>query len=527
MALDLPATSLPPIVLRGAPGAERVLTAEALAFVAELEARFSLRLTALMVARARRQERIDRGELPDYLPQTLDIRRGIWEVPPLPRILADRRVEIAGPVERGAMIAALTSGARAYMADFEDATAPSFPNLIAGHANLIDHRDGALEGGSPTEGPLLMVRPRGLHLSEANLLIGGQPVSAALFDFGLNVFHCGRALAEAGRGPFYYLPKLESQDEARLWNDLFLFAQERLGLPRGSIKATVLVETLPAVFEMDEIVWQLREHIAGLACGHRDYIFSYIKTLRAHGAYLLPEREQLSMRRAFLATYVARLVKVCHRRGIHAIGDISAAAPVAGDAAAGARLRGEVLHEVGMGYDGTRVTHPALVPLAAEVFEAEVAGLNQLRRQQQHYRIEPAMLLKPHEGAVSEAGLRRTLALAIECLAQWLQGHGAVTAGGQIEDIATAELCRAQLWHWRRHGATVELEAGGARRLSAEWLGTLVQAEIAAILDRLGPTGFHRGRYASAARMVQEAATAEALPDFITAPAYDVLNALD
>ncbi len=540
MPLDRPAANLSPSVLRAVPEAERVLTAEALAFVAGLQARFGLRLNALMVARSRRQERIDRGELPDYLPETRDIRQGIWEAAPVPEPLRDRRVEITGPVERKMMVNALNSGARVFMADFEDATAPSFANIVAGHANMLDYRDGTLDHDDPRTGKsyrvgpnpaLLIVRPRGLHMAEANVLIGGQPVSAALFDFGLTIFHCGRALAATGRGPFYYLPKLESHDEARFWNDVFLFAQDQVGLPKGTVKATVLIETLPAAFEMDEIVWQLRDHIAGLNCGRWDYIFSYIKTLRAHGAYVLPDRAQLTMDRAFLAVYAARLVKVCHRRGIHAMGGMSAAIPVKGDEAANAqafaRVRADKLREVTLGHDGTWVAHPDLVPVALEVFDAEMPGPNQIRRQRQEWRIEPAMLLKPHEGRVTEAGVRTNISVAIEYLAQWLSGRGAVPINHLMEDAATAEISRAQLWQWRRHGVAVELAAGGERRLDADWLGELVQAEIAAILDRLGPGGFHRGHYASAARIVLEAVTAETLPDFITTPAYAVLNALD
>lgn len=540
MPLDRPAASLPPLLLRTAPDSDRVLTPDALAFVAELQARFGLRLTSLMIARTRRQARIDRGELPDYLPETQDIRQGIWEAAPVPAALRDRRVEITGPVERKMMINALNSGAKVFMADFEDATAPSFGNIIAGHANMIDYRDGVLNFDDPKSGrsyrlgpnpAVLIVRPRGLHMQEANVLIGGQPVSAALFDFGLTIWHCGRALAATERGPFYYLPKLESHDEARLWNDIFLFAQDRVGLPKGTIKATVLIETLPAAFEMDEIIWQLRDHIAGLNCGRWDYIFSYIKTLRNHGAYILPDRAAVTMDRAFLAVYAARLVKVCHRRGIHAMGGMSAAIPVKGNPAANeaafARVRADKEREVRMGHDGTWVAHPDLVPVARAVFDAEMPLANQIRKQRQEWRIEPAMLLKPHEGRITEAGVRTNISVAIEYLAQWLSGRGAVPIHNLMEDAATAEISRAQLWQWRRHGATVELADGDSTRLTAEWLGALIQEEIVVILGRLGPNGFHRGHYASAARIVQEAVTAETLPDFITAPAYDVLNALD
>ncbi|MFT3691411.1 malate synthase A [Paenirhodobacter sp.] len=491
-------TAQPPLVLRDAPGVDHVLTPEALAFVAALQARFGLRLHTLMVARARRQERIDRGEMPDYLPETKEIRQGIWQAAPVPKALADRRVEITGPVDRKMMINALNSGARVFMADFEDATSPSFANIIAGHANMLDYRDGTLEHDDPKTGKsyrigadpaLLIVRPRGLHLVEANVLIGGQPVSAALFDFGLTIFHCGRALAASGRGPFYYLPKLESHREARFWNEVFLFAQDKVGLAPGTIKATVLIETLPAAFEMDEIVWELRDHIAGLNSGRWDYIFSYIKTLRNHAAYVLPDRAAVGMADAFLAAYAARVVKVCHRRGIHAMGGMSAAIPVRDDPAANeaafARIRTDKEREVGMGFDGCWVAHPDLVPVAREIFDAEMPGPNQIRKPRQDWRIVPAMLLKPHQGQVTEAGVRLNIEVAIEYLANWLQGRGAVPIHNMMEDAATAEISRAQLWQWIRHGAEVET-AEGPRRLTADWVGALVQEEIGTILGAPG-----------------------------------------
>lgn len=539
MPLDRPSTTAAPVVLRAVPGSASVLTPEALHFVAALQARFGLRLHALMVARAKRQDRYDAGQLPDYRAETKDIRQGLWQAAPVPEALMDRRVEITGPVDRKMMINALNSGAQVFMADFEDATAPSFANIIAGHANLLDYRDGTLDYDDPVSGrayrlgpkpALLILRPRGLHLPEANVLISGQPVSAALFDFGLSIFHCGRALAASGRGPFYYLPKLEALEEARFWNEVFLFAQSEVGLPPGTIKATVLIETLPAAFEMDEIVWELRDHIAGLNCGRWDYIFSYIKTLRAHAAYVLPDRAEVTMDRAFLATYAARLVKVSHRRGIHAMGGMAAQIPVKGDAAANEaafeKVRADKLREVRLGHDGTWVAHPDLVPVARAIFDREMPGPHQIKTPQQYYRILPEMLLCPHEGAISEKGLRTNISVAVEYLAQWLCGRGAVPIAHLMEDAATAEICRAQLWQWRRHSARVALTDGGTRRLDAAWLGDLVQAEIVVLLDRLGPTKFHQGHYASAARLLLEAATAELLPDFITLPAYAVLNAL-
>ncbi|MBJ2153348.1 aldolase/citrate lyase family protein, partial [Paracoccus sp. IB05] len=357
------------------------------------------------------------------------------------------------------------------------------------------------------------------------------PVPAALFDFGLHVFHSGKTLAADGRGPFYYLPKLENHREARLWNSIFLYAQEEIGLAPGTIKATVLIETLRAAFEMDEIIWELRDHIAGLNCGRWDYIFSYIKTLRAHRGYVLPDRAEVTMDRAFLATYAARLVKICHRRGIHAMGGMSAVVPGRDNReateAAFARVRADKEREVGLGHDGSWVAHPDLVPVALEVFDAAMPGPNQIRRPRQDYRIDPAMLLKPHDGRVSEAGLRDNIAVAIEYLAQWLQGRGAVAIHGLMEDAATAEIARMQIWQWLRHGAEVQLTDGDHTKLTAEWLASLIQEEIVAILGHLGPTGFHCGHYASASRIVHEAVTAATPPDFITLPAYDVLNALD
>ena len=538
MPLDRPAQISLPTVLRSVPGVAQVLTPEALVFLAELQGRFGLRLLALMVARSRRQGQYDAGRMPDYRPDTIDIRRGIWQAGDIPGALMDRRVEISGPVDRKGMIAAFNSGANVYVADFEDSTAPSFGNIVAGLSHLIDHRDGVLEvettDGFQRVGPdsaVLMVRPRGLHLQEANVLIAAQPVSAALFDFGMNIFHCGRALAALGQGPFFYLPKLESLEEARFWNEVFLYAQDRMGLPRGTIKATVLIETLTAAFEMDEIVWELRDHICGLNCDRWDYIFSYIKTLRNHSAFVLPDRAALTMDGGFLAAYGARVVKVGHRRGIHAIGGMAAQVPTSDDAALNAaaltQAREEQQHEVRMGNDGTWVATLDLVPVARAIFDEEMRGPNQIRLPRQYYRIEPEMLLRPHKGKITEAGLKSNIAVAITYLAHWLSGRGAVAINNLMEDASTVEICRAQVWQWIRHRAEVTLDSGEQRPLDAEWLGTLLQTEIVTLLDRLGPNAFHRGHYASAARIFHESVTAAQLPDFITVQAYALLNALE
>ncbi len=528
------------MVLRDGPGIDRVLTPEALAFLAALQVEFGPRLNALRTARAGRQHGYDTGFLPEFLVETADIRNGAWEAAPVPDVLADRRVEITGPVDRKMMINALNSGAKVFMADFEDASAPRFDIMIAGQVNMLDYRDGCLAYEDPKTGKsyatgdetaVMIVRPRGLHMDEANVMLNGNPVAASLFDFGLHAYHNAVALAETDRGPFYYLPKLENHREARLWNDIFVCTQERLGMPNATIKATVLIETLRASFEMDEIVWELRDHIAGLNCGRWDYIFSYIKCLRSHAAYILPDRAQVTMDRAFLAAYSARLVDVCHRRGIHAMGGMAAQIPVRGDDAANAaafdKVRADKLREVTAGHDGTWVAHPDLVPIAMEVFDAHMPRANQIRQPRQHPRVTPDMLLHPHDGAVTEAGLRGNVSVAIEYLAQWLQGRGAVPIHNLMEDAATAEISRSQIWQWIRHRAEVRLDSGGMRVADADWLAELIQAEIGAILGRLGMPGFHRGRYASAARIFQEAVLADTPPEFITTPAYAVLNALD
>ncbi len=538
MALDHPARTPIPTVLRSVPGVAQVLTPEALVLLSELQGKFGLRLHALMVARSRRQGQYDAGRLPDYRPETIDIRRGIWQAEGIPAALQDRRVELTGSVDRKGMIAAFNSGANVFVADFEDSTAPSFGNIIAGLANLIDHRDGVLEVETAEKtwrvGPnpaILMVRPRGLHLQEANVMISGQPVSAALFDFGMHIFHCGRALAAVGQGPFYYLPKLESLEEARFWNEVFLYTQDRIGLEKGTIKATVLIETLTAAFEMDEIVWELRDHICGLNCGRWDYVFSYIKTLRNHSAYVLPDRSALTMDGGFLAAYGARVVKVGHRRGIHAIGGMAAQVPTSDDPTANeaalAQMSAIQRNEVQMGNDGTWVATPELVPIARAIFDDEMRGLNQIRLPRQYYRIDPEMLLRPHRGAITEAGLKGNIAVAITYLARWLSGQGAVAIDNLMEDASTVEICRAQVWQWLRHRANVTLADGTQRPIDADWVGELLQAEIVRLLDTLGPNRFHRGHYASAARIFHDAVVAQQLPDFITLQAYALLNALE
>ncbi|WP_439815419.1 malate synthase A [Zavarzinia sp. CC-PAN008] len=536
--LSAPATKA--IVLREGADVDAVLTAEALAFITELQDTFGARLHGLLLDRARRQATYDAGAKPDFLDATATVRNSDWTAAPVPDALQDRRVEITGPVDRKMIINALNSGARVFMADFEDASAPTFGNMIQGQINLRDQAHGRLDWTDPKTGKayrvgeqqaLLIVRPRGLHMIERHVLVGGAPIAASFFDFGLHVFHNGRTLAASGKGPFYYLPKIEHHEEAKLWNDIFVHAQDRLGIPQGTIKATVLIETLPAAFQMDEIIWALREHIAGLNCGRWDYIFSYIKTLRAHRDHMLPDREQVTMDRAFLSAYSQRLVQVCHRRGIHAMGGMAAQIPIKNDheanAAAFAKVRADKLREVTAGHDGTWVAHPDLVPVAMEVFDAEMPLAHQIRKPRQSPRVSREAMLAPHAGAVTERGLRTNISVAIEYIAAWLCGRGAVPIRNLMEDAATAEIARAQVWQWIHHKAEVQLEDGGTRVMDRAWFRSLLQEEILGIIDRIGVAGFHRGHYASAARIFEETAGAKDLPEFLTGPAYDLLCALD
>jgi len=527
------------VCVREVSGTERVLAPEALRFLTELHRAFADQIDALLKARKCRQHGYDRGELPEYLTETTEIRQGVWEAAPIPAILRDRRVEITGPVDRKMIINALNSGAKVFMADFEDALSPRFDKMIEGQANMLDYSAGQLEFHDNVrersytlndEHALMIIRPRGLHLQEAHLTINEQPIAAALFDFGLHFFHNGAALLAAGRGPFYYLPKLENHREARLWNQIFIWAQDWIGMPQGSIKATVLIETLRSAFEMDEIIWELREHIAGLNCGRWDYVFSYIKTTRCHANYMLPDRSAVTMDRSFLASYAARLVKVCHRRGIHAMGGMAAQIPVRGDDAANAQafdnVRADKLREVQMGHDGTCVAHLDLVPVAMEIFDEHMPTANQIKVPRQYHRTDPSKLLEPHTGSVTERGVRTNILVAIEYLAEWLGGRGAVPINNLMEDAATAEICRAQLWHWRAHGAEIRLASGdGNRILDADWLNAMIDEEV----DLLSAQAEQRPALAvhldTATLILRNAVQASALSEFLNTPAYAALNA--
>jgi len=504
-------------------GAAEILSPDALAFLAELHELFDARRLELLERRIERQARFDAGELPDFLEETRDIRESDWTVAPIPADLRDRRVEITGPTNAKMVINALNSGARVFMADFEDATAPVWDELIQGQANLRNRWLGALDFTDPDSGKqyalganpaVLMVRPRGWHLPERHLTIGGVPIAGGLFDFGLYFFHNARAALDAGSGPYFYLPKLESRHEAALWSDVFAYSEERLGLARGTIKATVLIETLPAAFEMDEILHELRENIVGLNCGRWDYIFSYIKRLGRSAERLTPDRSAMTMDKAFLAAYSLRLIATCHRRGAFAMGGMSAFIPVKGDETANQtamdKVRADKLREVRNGHDGTWVAHPALVPVALEAFAA-MTGSNQLAKIPDRLPGRDEML-ELHQGPRTEAGVGENIRVAVQYIAAWLSGKGAVPLYNLMEDAATAEICRAQLWQWLRFEAPFD----DGRRFTLDLFEDWLADELAQLGDisNLKP----------AAHLLHELVTAGAFEEFLTLPAYDLLH---
>ena len=374
----------------------------------------------------------------------------------------------------------------------------------------------------------MLVRPRGWHLEENNITVDGKPMSASLVDFGLHIFHNGKLLAADERGPFYYLPKIEAYQEARLWNDVFNFSQAVLDIPNGTIKSTVLIETLPAAFQMEEILYVLRNHITGLNCGRWDYIFSYIKTLRNHKQFLLPDRAQVGMDRGFLSAYASRLVEVCHKRRAHAMGGMAAQIPVKGDKAANTaafdKVRGDKQREAKLGHDGTWVAHPDLVPVAMEVFDAEMPSKHQIHKKRQTQRVTDEAMLAPHSGTVTEAGVRTNIEVGIRYIAAWLCGRGAVPIHNLMEDAATAEISRSQIWQWLVHGATVEMEGGFTETLTQRLYERLYNEEVKKLSAELGPVAFAEGRFVEASQIFTQTATAQVLPDFLTIPAYEILE---
>ena len=524
------------VVGKTAKGYDDVLTPDAMLFLADLERRFGPQRRILLENRRLQQERFDDGEFPTQPPETEHIRNSMWEVDPCPAALQDRRVEITGPVDRKMMINALNSGAKMFMADFEDASSPTFANMIEGQINMRDYARGALSLKTDKksyalneETATMLVRPRGWHLEEAGITVDGKPMSASLVDFGLHFFHNGKLLADSGKGPFYYLPKIESYQEARLWNDVFNFVQAVRDVPNGTIKVTVLIETLPAAFQMDEILYVLRRHITGLNCGRWDYIFSYIKTLRNHKQFLLPDRAQVGMDRDFLSAYASRLVETCHKRRAHAMGGMAAQIPVKNDevanTAAFGKVRSDKEREAKLGHDGTWVAHPDLVAVATEVFDAKMPSKHQIHKKRQFPRITDEAMLSPHSGCVTEAGVRTNIEVGIRYIAAWLCGRGAVPIHNLMEDAATAEISRSQIWQWLAHGANVEMEGGFKETLTKRLYDRIYNEELKKLASELGPETFAQGRFPEAAQLFTETATAQVLPEFLTIPAYSLLEA--
>ena len=517
------------------PRFDEVLTPEALDFVASLHRRFDGRRRELLEARTARQHALSQGELPDFLAHTRDVREGDWTITPVPAGLQDRRVEITGPVDRKMVINALNSGACMFMADFEDSNSPTWHNCVAGQLNLADAIRGTISFTNPAgreyrlgeQVATLLVRPRGWHLVERHLLVDGEPVSGSLFDFGLYMFHNAQALLDRGWGPWLYLPKLESHLEARLWNDVFSFAERELGFPTGTVRATVLIETILAAFEMDEILYELREHAAGLNAGRWDYIFSIIKKFRADARFVLSDRAQVTMGVPFMRSYCDLLVATCHKRGAHAMGGMAAFIPSRKDAAVNetalANVRSDKQREVEAGFDGTWVAHPDLVQVAVEEFDRVLAGApNQLSRQRADVETSAAQLLDVHidGGVVTESGVRANVSVGMQYLESWLRGNGAVAINNLMEDAATAEISRSQVWQWV-HTATTLLDG---RQVDEPLVRRLIGDELAALRVSWGEELYASSCIKEAAELFAQVALDEPLIEFLTIPAYERID---
>jgi malate synthase len=511
----------------------RILTPEAMAFVGALSRQFDDRRRELMARRETVQADIDAGRLPDFLPETKSIRDGDWTVAPVPADLADRRVEITGPVDRKMVINALNSGAKTYMADFEDSHCPTWSNTIDGQINLRDAVNRTIEFKSPTgktyrlddRTATLIVRPRGWHLVEKHMLVDGRPVSGSLFDFGLFFFHNAKNLLERGSGPYFYLPKMESHLEAQLWNDVFVAAQAALGMPTGTIKATVLIETIMAAFEMDEILFALKDHSAGLNCGRWDYIFSFIKRFKNVPGYLFPDRAQIAMTRHCMHSYSLLAIKTCHRRGAYAIGGMAAQIPIKNDPEKNRealdKVRADKTREATDGHDGTWVAHPGLVPIALEEFDKAMPGPNQIHRKRKDVHVTAADLLKLPAGTITETGMRTNISVGIQYMANWLSGLGCVPLYHLMEDAATAEISRAQLWQWINH-PDAALDDG--RKITLALFRAMLKEEMEKIQTEVGDTLFHKVKYGQAASLFDEIIAADNLAEFLTLAAYDHLE---
>ena len=515
------------------PGYDDILTPDALAFIAELAKLYMPRRDSLLVARKTRQKELDAGQLPDFLPETQSIRDGKWKVAPIPADLQDRRVEITGPVERKMIINALNSGAKVFMADFEDSLTPTWDSVMEGQINLCDAVRGVIRYTSP-EGKdyalndkvaTLIVRPRGWHLDEKHITMDGKPIPGALIDFGLYFFLNAKVLLERGSGPYFYLPKLESHKEAALWNDIFNFAEKHIGLPHGSIKATVLIETILAAFEMDEILYVLKDYIVGLNCGRWDYIYSFIKKFWTREDFVLPDRSQVTMTTHFLRSYSLLLIQTCHKRGAFAMGGMAAFIPVKNDETANAKafamVKADKEREAGDGHDGTWVAHPGMVGLAKEVFDRLMPSKNQVDRQRDDVSIKAADMLTMPEGTITEAGLRNNISVSVQYLAAWISGLGCVPIFNLMEDAATAEIARSQIWQWIHHKAGV-LDDG--RKVTEALYKQLLIEELAKIKTAIGEKEYQSKPFTKASELLSNLVTQKNFTEFLTIPGYQMLS---
>jgi malate synthase len=530
-SLDLPSGCSVNAVLR--PGYESILTREALDFVVDLARRYGPRVEELLARREARQQEIDAGKLPDFLPGTRAIREREWHVTSIPADLQDRRVEITGPTDRKMVINALNSGARVFMADCEDSMTPTWDNVVGGQVNLRDAVARRIDFTSP-EGKryslnptiaTLIVRPRGWHLYEKHILVDGKQVPGAFVDFGLYIFHNHAELKRRGTGPYFYLPKTESHLESRLWAEVFRHTEARLGLAPQTIKVTVLIETILAAFEMDEILWELRDYIVGLNCGRWDYIFSFIKKFSRYPEFVLPDRGQVTMTTHFLRSYSKLLIKTTHRRGAFAMGGMAAQIPIKNDPAANdaaiAKVRADKEREAGDGHDGTWVAHPGLVPVAMEIFDRLMPTPNQLHRTLDDVDVKGADLLAIPAGTITEAGLRNNVDVSIQYMAAWLGGNGCVPIHNLMEDAATAEIARAQIWQWIRHPKGV-LDDG--RKVTVELFRQITREELARLKAQLGDAAFSAGNFERAAGIIDAITTAGTFETFLTLPAYRAID---
>lgn len=506
-----------------------ILTEDALKFIAELQKNFNSKRKELLKNREKIQSEIDNGIMPDFLPETKSIRDGDWKVAPIPKDLSDRRVEITGPVDRKMIINALNSGANVFMADFEDSNSPVWENIIEGQINLRDAVNGTITFTNPNgkeyklneKTATLMVRPRGWHLNEKNILIDDEEASGSLVDFGLFFFHNAKKLIDKGSGPYFYLPKLENHKEARLWNDIFNFSQDYMNIPRGTIRATVLIETILAAFEMDEILFELKDHSAGLNCGRWDYIFSFIKKFRNFGNFVLPDRSLVSMNVHFLRSYSQLVIKTCHKRGIHAMGGMAAQIPIKNDDKANEEAIAKVIadkeREAGDGHDGTWVAHPGLIKTAKDIFDRLMPEPNQINNKREDVNVSAKDLLTVPEGEITEEGLRQNINVSIQYLEAWLNSNGCVPIYNLMEDAATVEISRAQIWQWIHHDKGV-LKDG--RKVTEELYYSLLKEELEKIKELAGEEEFAKGKYEKAVELFNKLSTEKDFTEFLTLSAY-------